>query len=62
MKLYLYQGLVALDAAPNGQGKRVSVEASSEAEATELLEAEYGAGKVVCVWGGWEAEQILRDK
>ena len=60
--MYLYQGLIALDADPNGKGKRVTVEASSQAEARGLLEAEYGPGNVVSVWGGWEAEQIRRDK
>ena len=61
MDLYTYQALVATNG-PDGLHKRVSVEARSVAEATKLLAEEYGADNVVSVWGGWEAEQIRRDK
>ncbi len=62
MILYTYEALIALDAEPAGRGKRVSVEATNLAHAKELLEAEYGIGRVVTVWGGWEGEQVRRDK
>lgn len=57
MPLDTYQALVALTADPNGKGKRVSVEANSLDHARELLEAEYGHGRVVSLWNEREAEK-----
>jgi hypothetical protein len=53
----IYETLIALDTVPNGNGKRVSVEADSVAHAKELLEAEYGLGRVLSLWNEREAQK-----
>ena len=55
MPLDTYEALVATTAAPDGMHKRVSVQADSLAHARELLEAEYGVGRVVSLCSEREA-------
>jgi len=48
---------VVWDRGPDGPGKRVSVMARSLAEATELLEAEYGKGIPLSVYNEEDADR-----
>lgn len=64
-----YQGLYHAIVMPEDGAvlhRRVSVEAEDLKDAKQKLEDTYGAGEVVSVWGGWEAEQkraeVLRAK
>jgi hypothetical protein len=55
-----YHALVSTDA-PDGLHKRVSIEAKTLKDAQALFCAEYGADKVVSVWGEREGA-LPRDE
>lgn len=51
-----YHALIATGD-PGGIHKRVSFDAKNLSDAKELLEAEYGVGKIVSLWGDYEASK-----
>jgi 6-phosphogluconolactonase/glucosamine-6-phosphate isomerase/deaminase len=55
-----YHAIVSTDS-PDGIHKRVSVKADSLTHAREILAAQYGADKVVSLWGEGESA-LVRDK
>jgi|HubBroStandDraft_1064217.scaffolds.fasta_scaffold411148_2 hypothetical protein len=55
-----YHAIVSTDS-PDGIHKRVSVRADCLESAKELLSAQYGAAKIVSLWGEQEGAAV-RDK
>jgi hypothetical protein len=56
----IYQAIVAAGD-PDGIHKRLSLEAANLDDARAKLEADYGVGSVVSLWGDWEAEQARTE-
>jgi len=57
---FRYHAIVSTDS-PDGIHKRVSVRADSLEDAKALFSAQYGAAKIVSLWGEQEGA-ALRDK